>query len=88
LFHRVVRDGEEMGFLPLRDNRASWHGIYAHIEAAFVTEVIDRRRQPAAAAPRWRRGASPHDPDGPDCQQDGQVTAPGHPERGPPQGSP
>ena len=26
--------------------------------------------------------------DRPDCQQDGQVAAPGHPERGPPQGSP
>jgi hypothetical protein len=49
LFHRIVCDGGEMGFLPLRDNRASWHSIYAHSEAAFVTGVIDRRRQPAAA---------------------------------------
>ena len=54
-----------------------------------MTEVIDRRPQPAAAAPRWRKGMRPlMDPAGPNCQQDGQVTAPGHPERGPPQGSP
>jgi hypothetical protein len=37
LFHRIVCDGGEMGFLPLRDNLASWHSIYAHSEAAFVT---------------------------------------------------
>jgi hypothetical protein len=42
----------KMGFLPLRDNLASWHSIYAHSEAAFATGVIDRRLQPAAAAAR------------------------------------
>ena len=66
LFHRIVCDGEEMGFLPLRDNRASWHMIYAHSEAAFVAEFIDWLRQPERGAtlteqPRmgeakWRAG--------------------------------
>ena len=32
-FHRTVCDGEEMGFRLLRNNRAPWHMIYAHIEA-------------------------------------------------------
>jgi hypothetical protein len=32
-----------MGFLPLRDNRAAWHMIYAHSEAETVIEAIDRR---------------------------------------------
>ena len=48
LFHRIVCDGVEMGFLPLRDNRAARHMIYAHNEAATVTEAIDRK-------PRARR---------------------------------
>ena len=37
-----------MGFLPLRDNRAARHMIYAHNEAETVTEAIDRK-------PRARR---------------------------------
>jgi hypothetical protein len=48
LFHRIVCDGAEMGFLPLRDNRATRHMIYAHNEAETVTKAIDRK-------PRTRR---------------------------------
>jgi hypothetical protein len=48
LFHRIVCDGVEMGFRPLRDNRAARHMIYAYNEAEPVTEAIDRK-------PRARR---------------------------------
>jgi hypothetical protein len=42
LFHRIVCDGLEVGFLPLRDNRAARDMIYAHNEAETVTKAIDR----------------------------------------------
>ena len=38
-FHRIVCDGEEMGFRLLRNNRASRHMIYAHMEASLSTGV-------------------------------------------------
>jgi hypothetical protein len=48
LFHRIVCDAGEMGFLPLRDNQATRHMIYAHNEAETVTKAIDRSHVPAA----------------------------------------
>ena len=35
-----------MGFLPMRDNQASWHMIYAHSEADCVAGAIDWLPQP------------------------------------------
>src|ERR1700722_1251373 len=74
LFHRIVCDGVEVGFLPFRDNRAARHMIYAHNEAETVAEAIDRK-------PRARRSGlgvarvccilwpsrAPHSRDGSGC---------------------
>ena len=48
LFHRTVCDGAEIGFPPLRNNRAVRHMVYAHSEAETVTEAIDTKPRAAA----------------------------------------